>query len=81
MKNHIKVLGELSCLAKRKEALKYSQGTFVELCAEPGQVYLIKEYNPSEPAPIVLSGYPMPCQPHELKILSAQEAVEKLIVA
>jgi hypothetical protein len=81
MNSHIKALGALSCLEKRKEALEYSQGTFVELCAEPGQVYLIKEYNPDNPAPIVLSGYPVPCCPHELKILSAQEAVEKLIAA
>ena len=55
---------------ERKEARQYAKGQPVELKQQPGQIYIIAEYDPMMVPPIWLKDDPMPHYPEELKLMS-----------
>lgn len=55
---------------EREEMKIYQSGTPVELKEYRGQIYYIEEYDPMMVPPVWLEGYPKPCYPEELRILS-----------
>lgn len=56
------------------ELFEYLPGTLVELVQQPGQVYEIEAYEALMVPPIWLVDNPRPRYPHELRVVSRQQA-------
>jgi hypothetical protein len=56
------------------ELFEYLPGTTVELLDQPGTVYTVEGYEATMVPPIWLVDEPRPRYPHELRIVSRQQA-------
>lgn len=56
------------------ELFEYLPGTTVELLDQPGRIYTIEGYEATLVPPIWLENDPRPRYPHELSIVSRQQA-------
>lgn len=55
---------------EQNEIETFQPGTPVQLKREGGKIYYVQEFETMMVPPVWLEDYPLPCYPHELRVLS-----------